>query len=78
MIKGVTHVHLASIWYQPELLEVPYCPNQFLGFDFFAVFLEQTGSNRKFSKLKLDNLLCLSNKNICHLPLNVQKILHIV
>ena len=30
MIKGVTHVHLGSIWYQSEPLEVPYCPNQFL------------------------------------------------
>jgi hypothetical protein len=27
--------HLGSIWYQSEPLEVPYCPNQFLGLDFF-------------------------------------------
>ena len=29
--------HLGSIWYQSEPLEVPYCPNQFLGLNFFAV-----------------------------------------
>ena len=32
-----TFNHLGSIWYQPEPLEVPYYPNQFLGLDFFAV-----------------------------------------
>ena len=37
MIKGVTHVHLGSIWYQSEPLEGPYCPNQVLGLEFFAV-----------------------------------------
>jgi hypothetical protein len=29
--------HLGSIWYQFEPIEVHYCPNQFLGLDFFAV-----------------------------------------
>ena len=29
--------HTGSTWYQPEPLEVPYCPNQFLGLNFFAV-----------------------------------------
>ena len=29
--------HLGSIWYYPEPLEGPYFPNQFLGWDFFAV-----------------------------------------
>ena len=30
-----------SIWYQSELLEVPNCPNQFLGLDFFYRFLQK-------------------------------------
>ena len=34
-----THVHLGSICYQSEPLEVPYCPNQFLGLDFLLQFL---------------------------------------
>ena len=36
---------LESIWYHSEPLEVPYSPNQFLGWDFFCSFLKQTGSN---------------------------------
>ena len=37
--------HLKSIWYHSKPLEVPYSPNQFLGWDFFWHFLQQTGSN---------------------------------
>ena len=37
MIKGVTHVHLGPIWYHSEPSDVPYCPNQFLGWDSFNV-----------------------------------------
>ena len=39
MIKGVTHAHLEPIWYHSELepSNVPYSPNQLLGWDFFAV-----------------------------------------
>ena len=29
--------HLGSIWYHSQPLEVPYSPEQFLGWDFFAV-----------------------------------------
>ena len=36
--------HLGSIWYHSEPQEVPYFPNQFLGWDFFCCFLQQTGS----------------------------------
>ena len=32
MIKGVAHAHLGPIWYHSD---VPYSPNQFLGWDFF-------------------------------------------
>ena len=31
--------HLGSIWYHSGPLEVPYSPNQFLGWDFFWPFL---------------------------------------
>ena len=37
--------HLGSIWYQSEPLEVLFCPNEFIGLDFFSRFLQQTGSN---------------------------------
>ena len=36
MIKGVTHAHLGPIWDHSEPSDVPYSPNQFLGWDFFA------------------------------------------
>ena len=42
MIKGVTHTHLGSIWYHSEPSDVPYSPNQFLGWDFFATFYSKT------------------------------------
>ena len=45
MIKGVTHAHLGPIWYHSELSDVPYFPNQFLGWDFFWRFLQQEGSS---------------------------------
>ena len=37
MIKGVSHAHLGPIWYHSEPSDVPYSPNQFLGWDIFAV-----------------------------------------
>ena len=40
-----------SIWYHSEPSYVPYSPNQFLGWDFFCRFLQQTGS-RKTQKLQ--------------------------
>ena len=36
MIKGVTHAHLGPIWYYSEPPDVPYSPNQFLGWELFA------------------------------------------
>ena len=47
--------HLGSIWYQSEPLEVPYCPNQFLGLDLFCRFLQQTGSRTKTQTTKTDS-----------------------
>ena len=37
--------HLRSIWYHSEPSDVPYFPNQYLGWDFFCRFLQQVGSN---------------------------------
>ena len=47
--KGVTHALLGRpIWYHSEPSDVPYSPNQFLGWDFFWRFLQQTGSSVDF------------------------------
>ena len=46
MIKGVTLANLGPIWYHSEPSDVPYSPNQFLGWDFFCCFLQQTGSSK--------------------------------
>ena len=37
MVKGVTNSHLGPIWYLSEHSDIPSSPNQFLGWDFFAV-----------------------------------------
>ena len=61
MIKGVTYVHLGPIWYHSEPSDVPFFPNQFLGWDFFAVsyskpalvdFTKQVGQAVPFISLK--------------------------
>ena len=39
MIKGVTYVHFGLIWYHSKPFDIPYSPNQFLGWDFFCRFL---------------------------------------
>ena len=36
MVEGVTHAHLGPIWYHSEPSDIPYFPNQFLCWDFFA------------------------------------------
>ena len=38
--------HLGSIWYHLEPSDVPYSPNQFLGWELFCRFLQQDGSRR--------------------------------
>ena len=35
-LKEVTHVHLGPILCHSKPSDVPYCPNQFLGWDFFV------------------------------------------
>ena len=49
--------HLGLIWYQSEPQEVPYCPNQFLGLDFFAISyskmaLAKFNSRKKITQAK--------------------------
>ena len=39
IIKGVIHVYLGPIWYHSEPSDIPYSPNQFLGWDIFLPFL---------------------------------------
>ena len=46
MIKGDTHPHLEPIGYHSEPSDVPYSPNQFLGWDFFCRFLQQDSSRK--------------------------------
>ena len=46
MIKGVTHSHLEQIWHHLESSDVPYSPNQFLGWDYFCCYLLQEGSSK--------------------------------
>ena len=38
-IMKVDHAHLGPIWYLSEPSNVPYSPNQFLGWEFFCRFL---------------------------------------
>ena len=40
MIKGVTQAYLGPIWYHKEPSDVPYFPNQVLGWDFFWPLLK--------------------------------------
>ena len=37
--KAVTHAHLGPIWYHSKPSDVPYSPNQFLGWDLYCRFL---------------------------------------
>ena len=54
MIKGVTHAHLGPIWYHSEPSNVPYSPNQFLGWDFFAASYSKTAL-KPFLKIDLNS-----------------------
>ena len=53
MIKGVTHAQLLPLWYHSEHSDVPYSPNQFLGWDFFAVSYSKTDLEGDASNLEL-------------------------
>ena len=45
--------NLGAIWYQSEPSDIPYSPNQFLGWDFFCRFLQQDGSKIILSSIYL-------------------------
>ena len=51
MIEGVSYTHLGPIWYHSEPSDIPYSPNQFLGWDFLDVSYSKTA-------LELDTTLC--------------------
>ena len=42
MIMKVTYSHLGPIVYHAEPSDIPYSPNQFLGWDFFAASYSKT------------------------------------
>ena len=74
MIREVTHAHLRQIWYDSEPSDVPYCPNQFLGWVFFCRFLQQDGSSIfGYTKLttKLRNFLILNNIRDLLMPVHL-------
>ena len=58
MIKGVPHAHLAPIWYHSEPSNAP---TQFLGWDSFYRFLQQTRSSTVFGSMKKSK----SNLQVC-------------
>ena len=61
------HYHLGSIWYHSQPLEVPYSPNQFLGWDFFCSFLQQTGSRHPVTPATNKNTLKLAISGVPYL-----------
>ena len=44
MIREVTHAYLGPIGYHSEPSDVPYSPNQFLGWDLFCQLLQKDSS----------------------------------
>ena len=57
MIKGGTHAHLEPIGYHSEPSDVPYSPNQFLGWDFFAVSYSKPALASQLSILELGEMI---------------------
>ena len=60
-------LHLGPIFYHSEPSDVPYSPNQFLGWNFFCCFLQQTSSS---SKTKIVALLLIGVFNLDRYTLN--------
>ena len=56
--------NLGPIWYHSEPPDVPYCPNQFLGWDFFYRFLQQTSSRHILFCMVLTFLLPKQSKKL--------------
>ena len=56
-LKGVTHAYLGPIWHRKEPADIPYPPNQFLGWYFFSCFY----NNKTALQIVLN--LCILQKN---------------
>ena len=64
MINRVTRAHLGPIWYHIEPSDVPYSPNQFLGWDFFCCFHFFHNLNLVHIQSKLGLVLPLKEPNL--------------
>ena len=62
MIKEVTYSHLGHIWYHSKPSDVPYSPNQFLGWNLFSVLYCQSALTFHLKGSSLKSALKL---NIC-------------
>jgi hypothetical protein len=60
--KLIPNADLGTIWYHSEPLDIPYFPNQFLGWDFFCHFLQQDSS----SWVKFKQRMILYISSICN------------
>ena len=60
----MTHAHLGPIWYHKEPSEIPYSPNKFLCWDFFAVSYSKTALHKKWSKIAGFYIYKISKKKI--------------
>ena len=47
----ITKGHLGPIWYHSESSDLPYSPNQFLGWDFFFHVLQQDSTSMPTDKV---------------------------
>ena len=59
---SMNYYHLRSIWYPSDPWDVPYSPNQFLGWDFFWRFLQQDGSSYFITTVPFNDINQLSIK----------------
>ena len=64
MIKEVIYASLGPIWYHSEPSDVPYSPNQFLGWDLFCRFIQQDSSSTSPQKVWSANSFGLDNSKI--------------
>ena len=44
-LEALNHARLGPIWHHSEPSNIPYSPNQFLGWDFSCRFLQQDSSS---------------------------------
>ena len=63
--------HLGSIWYHSKPLQVPYSPNQFLGWDFFCSIIQQIVSNLIFQNFEKLILIFQDPNPVSKLPISI-------